>query len=395
MYHCGVKTFPAILIVALLGVLQFTCGAESRPWKAGDPLLKPAPADHSPFLLKAEDAARGKFPELFQGKFTGTIGLYVDLDVEGNVLSMDKVTFPQGPINDENLSMEQRDAAMEIALHDVYRRAGAQGSKFLGWFGSKRADGLYLFYRVLKWRLDPMRTAARVRSAVAERYPDFHAPRLLERNRDDSKNALVTVAMNDDGTINDAVLVENASEEDLTDRKMFDRFRALGLKPDQLAYRGRTTNQGDFQDKNLTSPLLVIQYAWPRRDSDPPDEMLVTIDVFERISLLHLQEQQSHPPDEEFLRRYFSSVWKTGLPGNSAGVWLLLARTGEVVDAGTTHARDIGAAEHDVHARYSGIKTSEASISGAKIPSGSTIPMHYIWIASDSPIVPKARVKAN
>jgi Ni/Co efflux regulator RcnB len=350
------------------------------------PLLKPAYMDRSPFLPKAQAAARSKYPDLFSGKFTGTIGINVDLNIDGDVVSLSTLHFPVGPITDRSGTKEQNDAITEVTIHNAYAVMGGVGSKFLGWFGKKRDNGLYLYYRVLKWPLDPKRSVGVVRSAVERQYPQYYKSRMLSAV-DEQSESVLTVVMNDAGGIEAAKLIENASEDERSDRRMFDRFMELGLKPEQLTYRGHTTNRGDWHDRNLTAPFLSIEYAWRRMDGDPQDEMFQTPEVFERLAAQFARESATQAPDEAFVERYFESIWQNGLPKDAAGVWLLFSREGRVLDAGTTAESDHRAVEEQIRARHPGVRTNGGGSAGVRNPSGSMINFFYSWVAEDSKVV--------
>lgn len=355
-------------------------------------LIKPAFVDRSPFLPKAEAAAREKYPALFNGKFTGTVAITVDLNLDGAILATSVTQYPAGPITERSGTKAQRDAYWDVVIHDAYSVAGGVGTKFVGWFGKKRDNGLYLNYRVLKWPLDLKRSVQRVRAAVASQYPQYYAPRPLSASGDEAE-AVITVVMNDNGEIEAATLIENASQEELSDRKMLDRFMELGLKPEQLTHRGQTVNRGEWHDRNLTSPLLIIQYAWRRREGDPVDDLFQTPDVLERVSREYTRAQVAQTSDDAFVKRYFPTVWSEGLPKDAAAVWILFSREGQVLDTGTCAELDSRAVEEILRARYRGIRTIGGGMSAVTIPSGSKVDFYYFWIAEDSQTVPDAREK--
>ncbi|HYM34313.1 MAG TPA: hypothetical protein VET48_02900, partial [Steroidobacteraceae bacterium] len=149
------KRFAAATALSFLGCVAIAADFDQAVTSHDDELVRPPPKDWSPFLPKAETAARSSYPDLFAGKFTGTKELVVDLDIDGNVAKIDKLDFPPGPLTEKSYSKALRESGMEIFIHDSYRRVGSAGRKFIDWFGPKHTNGLYLSYRVLKWRPDP------------------------------------------------------------------------------------------------------------------------------------------------------------------------------------------------------------------------------------------------
>jgi hypothetical protein len=378
-------------LMGFAAILCFACVAVATqlqtPELPGDnPLTKPPPQDWSPYLPIAEGAARAAHGDLFEGRFSGTVELIVDLNRDGVVLEILKRKLPAGPITEESYATSNyRESDWDVTIHDAWHHPGAGGLKFVGWFGPQRTNGLYIAYRVLKWPHDPTRSAEIVEAQVAARYPEFYrhySPAMA----DISKAKLLTVFMNDDGTIDRAQLIDGTVNADDDGRNALERFRQLGLTPEQLSHRGRITNweRWGWRDAYQSAPLLRVDYAWTRRPEDPPDESLQSHDVFHQVWNLLQDEQQNQAPDHAFLMRYFPDVWQDG--GSLDNLWILLDRLGNVLDSGRTLEMP-HAYRKELEARYPGTKIGEGRYTGVKAKNGKNASLAYFWLAADSPVI--------
>jgi len=71
--------------------------AVAAPVLAADGELRRAPPKNtSPYLVKAEAAARSAYPDIFGGRLNGSVDIVVDLDLAGTVLSTDELIVRSG-----------------------------------------------------------------------------------------------------------------------------------------------------------------------------------------------------------------------------------------------------------------------------------------------------------
>jgi beta-lactamase regulating signal transducer with metallopeptidase domain len=350
-----------------------------------DPVLRKPPLhDQSPYLPKAEAAARFAYPDLFKGQFDGTVALAVDLNRNGAILATHRRSFPAGP-----WPVGARDIGILELEPDLEQGLGASGTKFIGWFGPHHANGLYLSYAVLKWPHDPERSAARVREAVAKQYPEFFHSYPEAANQESTRTfKILTVFMNADGTINRAQL-SDAAPSDMSERLFYDQFLALGLTSEQFGHRGRTFNsQYPLQiSRYPNAPNLVILYAWPRRSDDPPDVALQSNAVFHEVHDKWSREIDSQVPDEVFLKRYFPDIWENAPATVSDRLWILLDRQGEVCDTGRSPNGYTEIEKQKQFAtRYPTARIKFDYSVGAKTANGFATDLSYFWLDEDSKV---------
>jgi hypothetical protein len=381
-----VELRPARWLIAAALALAAACAAFAlelpAPTLRSSPLRIPALHDWSPYLPKAEAAARAAYPELFQGRFNGTVVLVVSLKRDGAVLGTRSREFPPGPLADDALEFDS-----EI-FSDLDRFDGAANRKFFGWFGRQHRNGLYMYYQVLKWPHDPTRSAARVRAAVAKQYPEFFRAYPPEQAYKKSTASNLTVFMNEDGTINRAGLSESGDANYTGERSTYERFLALGLKPEQFGHRARTAN---FQDSHRlqrfpNAPPLNIFYAWPRRQDDPPDVVFQSRPTFNHTFDKQQLEIEKRVPDEVILKRYFPDIWAHGSATPSDVAWILTDRDGVVCDFGRGLMAGLESPFNELMKRYPGIRIALELGVGAKTAQGRGVNLDYLRLAEDSPL---------
>jgi beta-lactamase regulating signal transducer with metallopeptidase domain len=137
-----------------------TAGALTSPSVTGDAVLRKLPPDDSNIYSEwAEAAARARFPELFQGKFDGSVEVMVGLDRNGAVLGVQKRPYPSGAIpiarisEDWNLRSSLRYSGQSRGWA---RAQGLEGHdivpglpRLLAWFGPQNTNKLYLSFDVI------------------------------------------------------------------------------------------------------------------------------------------------------------------------------------------------------------------------------------------------------
>jgi hypothetical protein len=375
---------PAKWLVGVAVSLAVACTALAidlqAPQFSDSELRKPPLYDWSSFLPKAEAAARAAYPELFVGHFDGTIVLLVNLNRDGKVLDIRKREFPSGPLADDALQFDT-----EI-MADLFRVYGSANRKFMGWFGPQHANGLYMYYQVLKWPHDPTRSAARVRAAVAAQYPEFFRAYPPQPSRQDQKVELLTVFMNDDGTINRTSVDDEKQGDD--EKQRFNRFLELGLSPEQFGHRGWTANFRGAHDlrRYANAPELNINYAWPRRPDDPPDVAFLSNAAFRPAKDAWMKELYAGPPDTSFLKRYLPDIWENGTGSTSDVVWILVDTQGAVCGHGVTRIAGAVGLDRDLMNRYPGTRIGLHAGTGAASAHGSRVNLDYLGLMDDSPL---------
>jgi hypothetical protein len=237
---------------------------------------------------------------------------------------------------------------------------------------------------VFNWPYDPERSAARVREAVAERYPEFFHSYPADSAPPDRIGKIVTVFMNDDGTINRAQL-SDATQSDLDERKFYARFLALGLTEEQFGHRGRTSNYEDprHHTRYPNAPQLWLLYAWPRRSGDPPDVTLQSNAVFDEIRQKFHREIESQVPDEVILKRYFPDIWDNAPAKVSDALWVLLDQQGEFCATGRSPGSSTEI-EKLLETRYPTARIKDEYGVGATTANGNRTDLYYFRLDDDS-----------
>jgi len=380
-----------------LGVACVAIAVDLNAPRLGDSdLTRPPLHDWSPFLPKAEAAARAAYPQLFQGAFSGSVELHVDMTRDGGILDIRKMVLPVGQAADDT-------AAPDVESVDWSEKFVAGfgtpfDTKFIGWFGPDRKNGLYVSYQVYKWPPDPTRSAARVRAAVAAQYPEFFQPYGPIRGSQPGERKLLTVFMNEDGTINREMLSDNDGRTTGSEKAEYQLFLKLGLTPEQFARRACTTNihnsppYARYPDESS----LMICYAWPRRSDDPPDEVFQSRAVFKQAEEKRATESHEQVPDEAFLERYFPDIWGHGPAFENEDLWILFDHQGRVWDVGRSGSRspgaDIGVLAKELEAKYPGTKINLDLARSANTADGHSVYMEYFRLDADSPVTERASI---
>ena len=376
-------------LIGLVAGLSLTCGALALDLKAPSlsnvELLKPPLRDSSPYLPKAEAAARAAYPETFTGGFDGTVAIRVFLDRNGNILDIQRRSYPAGALGEHPDDFDaDRFAELE------HGPAGTAGQKFIGWFGPQDANGLYLFYQVNKWKYDPLRSGARARTAVSQRYPEFFRPYPAESLNQQTGMKHLTVFMNDDGSINRAKLDDLPTNwPGYDERQRFRFFIDMGLTPEQFGHRGSTTNLPNPHSlkRYPNAPLLDIDYAWPRRADDPPDMVFQSNAVFQAMYQRKSQEVDTQPSDEDFVKSYFPDIWLKGPTQRSEELWVLLDASGRVCSTGQHTPADVTAIVSELKGHYPAATIKAELATSAKTATGvQQVAIAYLRLAPDSRI---------
>jgi len=380
----AVNTRNAWLAGGLVGL--FACclaaaAAVPRPRDASE-VIEPQPAYNSPvFLASAESAARKVYPALFRGELSATVAITVDLGIDGRVFKIEKREFPPGPLPvGAAIPPEETD---ELFVHDAYHFRASNGGEFLGWFGPRHHYGLYLRYLVLQWPPDPSRSAARVRAAVAKAFPEFFRAYPARDAR--APWSVITVFMNEDGTINRSSLTRLSTTGVPDEERMgYQRLLRLGLSPAQFALRGTTGNWQDplWRLKYADAPPLMIDYAWPRRPGDPPDEISEPPTLFEKFNVPNPAD--SNLPDTALLERLFPKVAEHGPDSKGETLWVILDPAGRLWAAGKSE--EFATTMMGVEALYPGITLGGSRARYVDTAAGTPVMFSMWWLGADSPV---------
>jgi BlaR1 peptidase M56 len=416
-------------IMLSFGCLAAAIELNAPPIHRPSVLRKLPPEYHSPYLHSAEVAARTAFPDLFQGRFSGSVEIQVGLNRDGAVIGVDE---RQGPLLSakffERLPWGTRLLTNPIgwaAAHGYESQDTVAGpTKLVAWFGPKNANKLYLSFDVIKWPYDPMRSAELVRDAIAARYPGtlqvnqqvdgvlptraaadlptaaFDPGKGRERLQTISLAMadpaaetgrtvkLITVFMNDNGTISRSD-VRNIPAGGNQPPRSPAVFAQMGIDNTQLAHRGFIWHRR----QSAPEQDLMVDYAWPRRANDPPDEAdSVLIDRVYGPEASSAESLADEEFDRAILAHYFPDVSK-GKPSHDDPnrFWVLLDRQGNIQATGRAHPLAPALPAdflRDLDLRYPGIRTGEWARSHVRVSSNQSAWVTYVWLAVDSPVVP-------
>jgi hypothetical protein len=395
-------------------------------------LRKLPPAEYnSSFLQAAEAAARASYPELFRGNFSGQVEIQVGLDRNGSVLGVDQRS---GPFLSARFFRSFPTGARRFAnpvgwaaTHGYEVQDTVVGpTKLLAWHGPENRDKLYLSFDVIKWPHDPLRSAELVRDAVVAHYPGtllahepvdgtlplapfatgsaapvgyqtgahlMPGPKLaamepLTEERRARAVQLITVFMNDDGTINRSDLRTLTVDKDEPPQSTA-VFAQMHVDTSQLAHRGVIWQ---VRAAYAGGPEVVVDYAWPRRSDDPSDE--ADRSIIEQVYGPPASEAsvaRDEALDRAILTRYFPDLSQQTSEAQVKLPWVLLDRTGNIQATGTAERAallpGLLGLPRDLERMYPGIRTGECVRAQIKSPRGQSTWLTYIWLAPDSSVV--------
>lgn len=375
LYQCATALLLGLAALAAERLVAMRGWARRGVWSVSLAACVVIPA------FAAESAARNTYPALFRGELSATVAIIVDLGIDGHVFKIEKREFPPGPAPVEGAIPP--DETEELFVHDAYHVGGSSGSEFLGWFGPQHNHGLYLWYQVLQWPPDPSRSAARVRAAVAAAFPEFFRAYPVRGAR--APLSVVTVFMNEDGTINRSSLTRLSTTSLPDEERMgYQRLLHLGLSPAQFALRGTT---GNWQDpasrlKYADAPPLMIDYAWPRRRGDPPDEITEFPAVLEKFHVPNPADSQL--PDTALLARLFPEVAEHGPDSKDETLWIVLDPAGRLWAAGKSE--EFATTMMGIEALYPGSTLGSGRARMVDTAAGTPVMFSMWWLGADSPV---------
>jgi len=363
----------------------------NAPSISNDPVLRKLPPSEyvSRYSQWAENAARERFPELFEGKFASSVLVNVGLDRSGSILGLDQQPFPTDP---GTRFLKELGGRFPVAggwggAHGFRPDDLVRGrTQLLAWFGPENVNKLYLNFDVIKWPHDPARSAERVREAVADRYPDLLSE-ATQRHDPISMTKVITVFMNDDGTIHRADVREVPFVGNLSEGRPSAVFVEMGLKLEQLGHPG-IINEG---------PSLRIEYAWPRRADDPPIEADRSLEeeVYGPSARDANATEADDPLNQAILARYFPDVWRNGMARPyRQWLWILFDAQGNILASGrrVNQAPAAATLSAAIEARYPGIMIGTHTALPVNTENGTSVPLQLLWLAPDSLVTNLSRV---
>ena len=189
---------------------------------------------------------------------------------------------------------------------------------------------------------------------------------------------LITVFMNDNGTINRSDRREIPIGQEQPSRSPA-VFAQMGIDSKELAHRGFIWHRRS----RPTDQEVMVDYAWPRRANDSPDE--ADSSLIDRVYAPRTSGAaalQGEAIDQAIMARYFPDP-------HPKRVWVLLDRVGNIQATG--RADDLAPTQQlhlsgDLQRLYPGIRTGEWVRSQVKLPSNQSSWITYIWLAPDSPV---------
>jgi hypothetical protein len=300
--------------VVLLSASLIAVAAElSAPaLNATSELRKLPPEDMSQGAEWARNTARVRFPEVFDRKFEGRAVISIVFNRDGTVVSAQKTIYPEGfipPVFPPPFDGRERPAGVEG--QDVLYEGSENGPTIGPWLESKNRNRIDVLYTVLKWPIDPTRSAARVEAAVREYSPELFQGDMANRPK------LSTVFMNDDGSVNRIrTEITGPGWTSAIAPDAIERMTSLGVGADEIGRRGLIGLRPPYDGQ--------IGYAWPRRPDDG--------DLNERYPR-GTDPQQDSADDGAIMSRYFADA-SMSVPQKHESGWLLLGRDGHIWASG-------------------------------------------------------------
>lgn len=372
----------AVLLLPALWGWQVLIVAGAAPAE----LRKLPPEDTKPGAQWARRTVHEWFPELLERHFDGSVVLALVFRLNGSLLLGKEHRFPPG-VTPSDFDMAAEATQLGLEPQDVLYKGTDHGGATIGpWLHSKNLGRLHIVYEVLKWPPDPTRSVAKVRAAV-----EAYFPKLLEAPQNPhSAGVLVTVLMNDDGTVNRVRkrTLGNPTSNLGDSPEQF--VAALGASKKALGRRGFLVLPRAPQTANV-----FVAYAWPRRPGDPTADL----DKLRRSILRQHPPRRDTRDDAAIVHRYFSDIEKNGARalftishhGRRVTPWVLFGRDGRVWDTGRGYYLGDFPLKQELEARFPGIRVSLAGhANGIRTHRG--VRIDCLWIGPDSPVQKEANV---
>lgn len=347
-------------------------------------------------VRQAREISRSRFPELFSQSIDGTAVIVVVFNNDGSVLSVDKKQGSSQELPDM-LDHWARTIPLGAEPEDIaYVQTSDAPSG--AWSGSRNPYRVVLVTKVLHWPIDPTRSVSRVRQAVKDYFPDLdQAPA--------ESLSLITVLMNEDGTVNRGTKNVLPSPWVLTGDD--EKYSDPTVSEEQIGRSGFTQSPGYAGE----STQWMIRYAWPRRANDPavpPDEAGASSghwwwtknDMAAFFASKADAAQKRTPQDDAIIARYFTDVLAKGLP-DGRGAWLLIGRDGRILVAGTSILGGAWSSlflDKELSARYPGLSAhpcEQITPRRVKTSGGRDFHLLYECVAIDSSLTQITGVKPS
>jgi hypothetical protein len=380
---CLIRKTSVFITATGLVAIGACAFSSDRPTPAVASLRKPPPAA-SPWPDKVRAAVRASDPQLFTAPADeGNTLIVIALNGDGTTYKMKKralgvetvatgqTTYDEVGVNIEDFQVigttgAVANAAIVLGSPDV---EPSQGMTQRG----STTESLIIFYGVLCSTLDPTQPTSLVRTAVQKRFEHLvRRPKSTVFNR-------VTVYMNNSGRIDRA----RSDTVDFAERQpaflIAADFFSLGLTAEQVGQIGQAVISED-QDPDGTNKVLLVNFAWPRKDTDGPVQPVIN-----RFAAAANDGGVSLA----IVSHYIPDAFDT--PKLTPGPWVLLDHEGRVLQTGHFPTTDWGQMTQTFSALTPGIRLQAMSLDAITNRAGKSVMVAYAWLTPDSP-VPKSDV---
>ncbi len=289
--------------VCALGLLVAAILLQAPGLAARGELRKLPPDDTKPGTALVRSIARARFPELFDPSFEGMAQVIIVLNRDGSVVQAREKIFTPDKLPRIGLSRiaEAADLALDVSdmlYGDVVDMTPPNQE------GSDRALG-YIEYAVLKWPHDPMRSEARVRSAVEAYFPELKTmPDVRDRSICVHQ---IAVLMNDDGSIRQAHAADTPCPRN-------DEVFSVSLSPEEenrlndFDVPEKELGRGGFLGFGGPRQPVRVRYTWPRHVDDAPDVIELSQGQVNASIWQQHQPRQDTRDDSAIMDRYFPEI---------------------------------------------------------------------------------------
>lgn len=383
------SAFSALLGLSISAIVA-AAAVEAPRVDVAPPLRHPLAGNTTPLAVRGRAVSRAQFPELFDKHIDGFAVVVVVFNNDGSLFSATKKEISQVSLS-ETLKEWAAGIPAGADSNDLVNTNCVDDAPIDAWADSENPYRIVLVAKVLRWPIDPARSAARVKQAVLGYFPD-----LLQTP--DYSNTVVTVFMNDDGTIKRGEKRVFPPGSSLSDSS-YPSYAELGVAPEAV---GRRSEIMGWQPTTSDKQKINLRFAWPMRAGDRRE----TPSPGWWWSKARDSDTHETPEDRAIVARYFPGVLETGVR-DGMGLWVLVARDGTVLKTGQSfrgdpRSRDARPNGHgfvrenttmfvdrELEARFPGIKVAGCNQGeGYKEISvaNQSIPLDYACILIQSPI---------